>query len=70
MKTILEFDGHEERYDMLLAVNAPLLLAALYDADNLLRSYEKYSNGTLKEAENAIDDARTVLNEARERVEL
>ena len=70
MKTILEFDGHEEREDMLLAVNAPLLLSAIYDADNLLRAYEKHSNGTLQEADSAISNARTVLNEAKERVEL
>ena len=61
MKVNLEFDGLEEQHEMLTAIHARSLLIAMQDADNLLRAYQKYSNGTLEEAEKAIENARERL---------
>jgi len=68
-KVTIEFDSLEDREGMLAAVLSQDILIAMHDADNRLRAYQKYSNGTLEEAEKAIEEARDILVGPRELLE-
>ena len=63
MKATLEFELPEERTEYLQAVHAIDMIIAITNADNKLRGYVKYGDGTIQEAERVIDETRDILCE-------
>lgn len=63
MKIIYELDDEkDDRETIEMMAKVFEIHSACRDADNRLRSYEKYEDSTLERAEKAIEEARTILN--------
>ncbi len=70
MKATLEFELPEEKSELRLALSGVTMICAICDADRVLRAFEKYSDGTIEEAEKAIESAREILCDVQGRIDV
>jgi len=68
-KAKLIFKLPEESMEHLAALKAMTLLSSIREADQVLRYYTKHGEPSLENATAAIESARSILNEAIDRIE-
>ena len=68
-KVILEFDPHEDKYEMESALHATKFRLALSEIDRKLRDIVKYGENVSDEVDQLCHDVRKIVWEAFEGVE-